>query len=79
MMMHLRQRAVAPFDRRRGTLKGAHPVGSPCLPLFEGLGRKALGERMMAKGNLPSLQCLPYCNYPGRLKVPMQSVALLNF
>ena len=64
MMMHWRQRAVAPFDRRRGTLKGAHPVGSPCLPLFEGLGRKALGERMMAKGNLPSLQCLPYFGFP---------------
>ena len=34
------------------------------MPLFEGLGRKALGERMMAKGNVHSLQCLPYFGFP---------------
>src|SRR3989442_1740742 len=77
IVMHVRPRAVAPFDRRRGTLKGAHPVSRPCLPLFEGLGRKALGERMMATAALDSLQCLPYFGFPagtarvGHLVLPL--------
>jgi hypothetical protein len=59
IVMQLRKGTVATLHRRRGTLKGAHPVGSPLLPRFEGLGRQALGERMMAKGDLYSLQGLP--------------------
>ena len=34
------------------------------LPRFEGLGRKAWGERMRAKGDLSSLQGLPELGLP---------------
>ena len=64
IMMHLRQITVTPFDRRRGTLQGAHPLGCPGLPLLKDLGRKTLGERMTAKGTLHRLQCLPYFGFP---------------
>ena len=38
-------------------------MGRPCVPLFEALGRKALGECMLAKGDLHRLQCLPYLGF----------------
>src|SRR5712692_2759255 len=63
IVMHLRQITVATFDGRGGALKSLHPLGRPHVPLFEGLGRQALRERMMAKGALHSLQCLPYFGF----------------
>jgi hypothetical protein len=32
IVMHLRQKAVASFDGRRGALKGFDSVGRPCVP-----------------------------------------------
>ena len=64
MVMHVRQIPVATFHGRGGALKGLHPLGRPYVPLFEGLGRKALRERMMAKGALHGLQSVPDFGFP---------------
>src|SRR3989442_1658777 len=40
--------------------------GSPGLPRFEALRRKAWGARMLVKGALPRLQCLPQLGFPAR-------------
>jgi len=64
LMRHGRQRAGAPFDRRRGPLQGAHPVGRPCWPRLAGWGRKAWGERLLAHGAWPRLPCWPSGGWP---------------
>src|SRR5882762_1597343 len=64
IVMHWRQISVATFHRRGGALKYLHPLGRPHVPLFEGMGRQALRERMMVKGALSGLQCLPDFGFP---------------
>jgi hypothetical protein len=43
IVLHLGQIAVAPFDRRRSTLKDIDPLGRPCLPIRKDLRSQPLG------------------------------------
>ena len=47
MVVHLRPRAVASFDRRRGPLQGVDPVGRPRMPSRKDCGSQSLGEGML--------------------------------
>ena len=64
IVLHLRQRAVASFDGRRGALKGSHALAGPCLPLLKGLAGKPLGEHVGVKRRLARLQRLTQLGFP---------------
>jgi hypothetical protein len=62
IVMHLRQKAVASFDRRRGALKGFDPVERPGVPLLQDVGSQPLRDGVPVKGRL---HCLPCCVQSG--------------
>jgi hypothetical protein len=64
VMMHLREIAIATFDGGRGTLKGAHTLVGPRLPLLKGLARKPLGEPVVLKCRLARLPGLAQLSFP---------------
>jgi hypothetical protein len=66
MVMHGRQRAVAPFHGRRGTLKRLRPLGGPRLPRFENPGGQLLGDRVRLQRALHRLQGLAHLGFPSR-------------
>ena len=57
IVVHLRQKAVASFDGRRGALKGVDPVGRPCVPIRKDLWSESLGDGMLGKRGLYRFPC----------------------
>src|SRR6266567_2101388 len=66
IVMHLRQVAVAPFDRRRGTLKDLGLTGRPRLPPLKHIGGQLPGDRVPVKRVLNGLQRLEQSGLPSR-------------
>ena len=58
IVLHLREIAVASFDRRRSTLKGFGMLRCPRFPLLKDIGRHLRGDRVSVKRVLNSLQDL---------------------
>lgn len=58
IVLHGRQRAVAPFDSRRRTLKGVDPVSRPRLPIFQDLRGQPLGDPVRGTLGADGLQGL---------------------
>jgi hypothetical protein len=56
VVMHLRQRAVAPFDCRGGALKRLGLLSRPPLPLRQHLWRELRGDRVAVKRVLNGFQ-----------------------
>jgi hypothetical protein len=57
MVMHLRQKAVASFDRRRGALQGFDSVACPGVPLLQDVGSQPLRDGVPGTGRLHCLPC----------------------
>ena len=66
LVMHLRQGAVAPFDRRRSPWKGLGVLCRPCLPILSHSGRQLLGEGVRLQCGLHGLQHLCQLGLPSR-------------
>ena len=58
--MHLRQNAVAAFNRRGGALKNFDPGGRPRLPLRKDVGSQPLRDGVLLKRCPHRFQCLLY-------------------
>src|SRR5215471_4488661 len=63
IVMHLRQITVAPFDGRRGALKGFDPVGRPRCPLCQDLGGQPLGDGVSLKRGAHLVQGLLHLRF----------------
>ena len=57
IVRHLRQRAGAPCDRRRGTLQGVDPVGRPRVPIRKDLWSESLGDGMLGNRGSHRFPC----------------------
>ena len=66
IVMHLSQVAVAPFDRRRGPLKGLGLLRRPRLPSLQHIGCQLLGAGVCRKRGLHDLQRLYQLGLPSR-------------
>ena len=64
MVMQLRQKAVAAFDGRRGTLQGFDSLGCPCLPLRQDAGGQPLCDGVPVKRGSYCFQGLLYVGLP---------------
>jgi hypothetical protein len=64
IVMHLRQQAVAAFNRRGGALKGFDPVGRPCLPLRKDVRGQPLRDGGLLKRRPHRFQGLWSLGFP---------------
>jgi len=68
--MHLRQNAVAAFNRRGGALKNFDPGGRPRLPLRKDVGSQPLRDGVLLKRCPHRFQCLLYLGFPSMTPRP---------